>query len=82
MSDSTKKVHYMSEEQIAMKVVKLNPGKAGIYSFPNYKIYIRSLIPAESLILPEGCYYNTKNGITNKHNTIEGFYATLQVRVD
>lgn len=76
------KVHYISKWQIALMVVKLNPGKAGIYSFPNYEIYIRSSVPAESLVLPEGCYYNTKNGITNKHNTIEGIYSTIQVRVN
>lgn len=36
-------------------------------------------IPAKDLKLPEGFYYNDKNGITNKHNTLNGSYVTLHV---
>ena len=75
------KVPFITEDQIALWVIKLNPGKAGIYSEPNARyIYINSSVPPEELVLPIGCYYNKKNGITNKHNTIEGFYATLKVK--
>ena len=33
----------------------------------------------EELVLPEGFYYNDKNGITNKHNTKSGSYISLLV---
>lgn len=34
----------------------------------------------EKLRLPEGFYYNEKNGITNKHNTYTGEYLSIAVR--
>lgn len=82
MSNVTKKVKYMTEEEIAMKVIKLNPDITFFAFSSTLKPFIKSSIPPEKLTLPYGCYYNEKNGITNKHNTIEGFYATLPVRVD
>ena len=36
-------------------------------------------VPPESLLLPQGFYYNEKNGITNKHNTKTGMYASFEV---
>jgi len=38
-----------------------------------------SNVPGEDLALPEGFYYNEKNGITNKHNTESGMYASWDV---
>ena len=34
----------------------------------------------EKLRLPEGFYYNEKNGITNKHNTYTGEYLSIAVK--
>lgn len=36
-------------------------------------------VPVSELVLPEGFYYNEKNGITNKHNTASGAYITVDV---
>ena len=40
---------------------------------------IVSGIPAKKLILPKPFYYNTKNGITNKHETVTGMYIAIDV---
>lgn len=82
MSDSTKKVNYMTEEEIAMKVIKLNPVVTQFKFHITLKPYIVTSVPPENLTLPDGCYYNEKNGITNKHNTIDGRYSTLDVITD
>ncbi len=41
------------------------------------KIY--SSRPVEELNLPEGFYYNDKNGLTNKHNTETGQYIAARI---
>lgn len=56
----------------------LNP-LAKIERDENVPSRIYSSVPADLLILPEGFYYNEKNGITNKHNTKSGLYLTLDV---
>lgn len=77
-----KKVNYMSEDEIAMWILKHNPGEVYLY----YLYYDTTLTPVikpvvaiDSLDLPEGCYYNSKNRITNKGNTLTGMYSTLRV---
>ena len=40
---------------------------------------IYSSVSPEQLILPEGFYYNSKNGITNKHRTESGIYCAFDV---
>lgn len=44
-------------------------------------IIIYGNIPGENLSLPEGYYYNQKNGITNKHNT-SGIYESFSYEYD
>ena len=44
-----------------------------IYGQPS----IATFIPPEKLKFPMGYYYNEKNGITNKHNTINGSYESF-----
>lgn len=45
-------------------------------------IVIFGTVPGENLILPEGYYYNEKNGITNKHNTASGLYEGFNYQYD
>lgn len=45
-------------------------------------IVIFGTVPGENLILPEGYYYNEKNGITNKHNTVSGLYEGFNYQYD
>ncbi len=45
-------------------------------------IVIFGTVPGEDLILPEGYYYNEKNGITNKHNTASGVYEGFEYQYD
>lgn len=52
MSDSTKKVHYLSEEQIAMKVVKLNPKYILDYQFQqNHSFYQKVVTITKKTVL-------------------------------
>ena len=74
-----KKVPYMSEEEIAMWIVKNNPGVSSLHYNSLHEPVIKTKISLDYLKLPDGCYYNFKNGITNKHNTTTGMYATLKV---
>lgn len=41
-------------------------------------ILIYGTVPGENLNLPDGYYYNDKNGITNKHNTTTGLYECFE----
>lgn len=52
------------------------------YSIASSDFVIYSSVPGEKLILPEGYYYNEKNGITNKHNTTSGLYESFAYRYD
>ena len=45
-------------------------------------IIIYGTVPAEKLVLPKGYYYNEKNGITNKHNTLSGLYECFNYKHD
>lgn len=69
--------------EIAEVIQQLNPnaeirvGDIGLDSMAMHRIF--SSVPVEQLILPEGFYYNEKNGITNKHNTQTGSYCALKV---
>jgi len=45
-------------------------------------IIIFGTVPGENLILPNGYYYNKKNGITNKHNTASGLYEGFDYQYD
>lgn len=75
----SKKVNYMTEEEIAMRVIRLNPDVTFFAFSSTLNPFIKSSIPPENLTLPDGCYYNEKSGITNKHNTIDGRYSTIKV---
>ena len=69
--------------EIAEVIQQLNPNAEirvadmGLDSMATQRFY--SSVPVEQLVLPEGFYYNDKNGITNKHNTQTGMYCALEV---
>ena len=69
--------------EIAEVIQQLNPnaeirvGNLEFDTMATQRFY--SSIPVEQLILPEGFYFNDKNGITNKHNTQTGIYCDLEV---
>ncbi len=69
--------------EVVRDIKKLNPdaeiktGDVGIDSRAGERFF--SSIPADKLVLPEGFYYNEKNGITNKHNTASGLYLAFDV---
>lgn len=44
--------------------------------------FIFGTIPAEDLVLPNGYYYNQKNGINNKHHTESGLYECFMYECD
>lgn len=64
------------------KLRQLNPGVQINVSNLEYEneLKIDSSIPIEKLNLPEGFYYNEKNGITNKHLSENGNYINLPVK--
>lgn len=74
-----KKVNYMTADQIAMWIIKHNPGKVYFYYDTFLTPVIKPIVSIDYLELPEGCYYHSKNGITNKNNTKTGMYSTLKV---
>ena len=45
-------------------------------------IIIYGSVPGEKLNLPNGYYYNEKNGITDKHNTGSGLYENFTYQFD
>ena len=69
--------------EIAEAIQELNPtaeirvGKIGLYLRASERFY--SSLPIEKLVLPEGFYYNEKNGVTNKNNTNSRLYCSLDV---
>lgn len=43
-------------------------------------LQLTSTIMPEKLKYPEGWYWNTKNGLTNKHNSSNGVYSTIRIK--
>ena len=64
---------YPNMYEIAKAIQELNPHAeiriADPAEFSQAEAIIFSSVPGDELVLPEGFYYNEKNGITNKHNT-------------
>lgn len=69
--------------EIAKAIQELNPNaeiRVGNPEFDSLALdRFFSSVPAEQLVLPNGFYYNTKNGVTNKHNTESGVYCAFMV---
>lgn len=67
-----------NNEDLVKELQMLNPGVDIKYdeSLPTKKIVCSKNI--DELKLPVGFYYNDKNGLTNKHNTISGMYVSVK----
>ena len=69
--------------EIAQAIANINPDVQIALGDPendpecNSRIF--SSVPVDKLDLPEGFYYNEKNGVTNKHNTKSGAYCGFRV---
>ena len=69
--------------EIAQEIANINPDATIGFGDPdvdpccNSRIF--SSVKVEDLKLPEGFYYNEKNGVTNKHNTKSGAYCAFDV---
>lgn len=78
IEDFNKKTNMPSEYLDLEQLNNLNPG-ANITFDELHPYVLYSDIDADLLTLPNGWYYNDKNGITNKHNTETGVYQTYTV---
>lgn len=76
--DDYNKINMPSEYLDLEQLNNLNPG-ANITFDELHPYVLYSDIDADLLTLPNGWYYNDKNGITNKHNTETGVYQTYTV---
>lgn len=76
--DDYNKINRPSEYLDLEQLNNLNPG-ANITFDELHPYVLYSDIDADLLTLPNGWYYNDKNGITNKHNTETGVYQTYTV---
>lgn len=68
----------MGIARMAKELENLNPHVQ--FDFQDYSpfVLIYGTVPGENLNLPDGYYYNDKNGITNKHNTTSGLYECFR----
>ena len=78
-----KKIENIGIDQLAAQLTALNKGKGHIsYLFMveqhGEKAIVTDLDMSKA-IFPEGYYFNSKNGITNKHRTTSGQYETIRV---
>ena len=78
IDDFNKKAKYASLYLNLEQLNDLNPGANITVDDANPNI-LYSDIDANLLTLPNGWYYNNKNGITNKHNTETGMYQSYTV---
>lgn len=78
IEDFNKKTNMTSEYLDLEQLNNLNPG-ANITFDELHPNILYSDIDADLLTLPNGWYYNDKNGITNKHNTETGVYRVFTV---
>lgn len=84
MNNKVKDVSQSTDLYEIVEVIKqLNPNAdikvADVRIDPMATNKFYSSVPVDKLVLPEGFYYNDKNGITNKHRTKSGAYCTLKV---
>lgn len=77
MSISPNSINYF---EIIRELKGLNPGVEILTVDDQYNLIYCS-IPMERLKLPNGFYFSDKNGITNKHRTESGLYASIDVRL-
>lgn len=75
-----KKTRDFDESQVMYWMERHNRGKIKIdYNYKCKPLCLISFVPIEELKLPDGWYYNTKNGLTNKHNSSTGLYSCIEI---
>lgn len=68
---------------MAKELERLNPHvQFDVCELKSLEWQVFGTIPGERLALPDGYYYNDKNGITNKHNTATGLYECFDYEYD
>jgi hypothetical protein len=67
--------------ELANELQMLNPNAKIALNISGSCVRILSSIPADQMNMPQGFYYNEKNGITNKHNTKSGAYINVHLTV-
>ena len=81
--DVSKPLETTDIREIAIAIQRLNPGVEVRLANPSFDPQADSKIfcsvPMSELALPTPFYYNDKNGITNKHNSASGLYASIDV---
>lgn len=81
--DVSKSLETTDVREIAIALQRLNPnvqirlGNPAYDSMASERIYCS--VPMNELALPQPFYYNDKNGITNKHESQSGMYASISV---
>lgn len=69
--------------ELVKKIRRLNAGNFCMnYLFAGYigsQEVILTNLDMSKVKLPDGYYYNEKNGVTNKHHTASGMYESFHV---
>lgn len=65
-------------DSLIREIKRLNPKVKIEADYDRWIMY--SSVDINKLALPEGFYYNQKNGITNKHTTKTGWYVSVSVK--
>ena len=79
--NSDTKINPLDKEEVIKSIISLNPDvEFNVVRNSGGVDYIEASVAGDKIELPEGFYYNKKNGITNKHVTDSGEYITIDVR--
>lgn len=65
-------------DSLIREIKRLNPKVKIKADYDRWIMY--SSVDIDKLTIPEGFYYNQKNGITNKHRTTTGAYVSAIVK--
>lgn len=77
ISQSTNIKEIANVMQLLNPTVDIRLGNPEVLSYADNTIF--SSVPMDKIKLPEGFYYNEKNGITNKNKTENGNYVSLNL---
>jgi len=65
-------------DSLIREIKRLNPKVKIEADYDRWIMY--SSVDIDKLVLPEGFYYNQKNGVTNKHRTKNWWYVSVSVK--
>ena len=74
-----KKTCAFLKEKAIKWIYNKNLGRVFPYYINGEFNYFICKIPPQVLKLPDGWYYNNKNGLTNRHNSSTGLYSCIDV---